>query len=173
MFFGYLSGKWFIEQNKKNAQSNLTKTCFTLGTVLFSLFLLFRFFNRYGNWINWSKLTFQQFLTISKYPPSLVFLLFTFALMFWLIGGARSAEKARHASKFLKIIKVYGRVPLFFYCVHLFVYGTIPFLFAVQGEVGLGMTYFIWLIGLIFLYKPCQWFFGYKKGHPESVTGSL
>ena len=77
--------------------------------------------NGYGDPGRWSPqrtagLTLASFLNVLKYPPSLLFLLMT-------LGPAMVAlalsERAR--GRLAGWISVYGRVPLFFYVIHIFV----------------------------------------------------
>src|SRR5688500_2841033 len=83
------------------------------------VFLLLRAFNTYGNPFPWMTqrtpaLTVASFFNVLKYPPSLHFLLMTLGptlIVLALVDGARG----RVANGFA----VYGRVPLFFYVVHI------------------------------------------------------
>jgi uncharacterized membrane protein len=97
------------------------------------------------------------FWLMSKYPPSLSFILWNLGMTFALIGGFfRWEEKKDNNSRFLKVLAVYGRVPLFFYVVHRYLYGIIPTLTHTRGEYALITTYIVWLMGLVPLYFLCQ-----------------
>lgn len=160
-----------------------------MGAVAVALFVLIRFTNIYGDPSHWSRqkngmFTFLSFLNVSKYPPSLLYLLITLgpALLFlaftentrlWL------AEK----------IKVIGRVPMFYYLMHLYLLHTMA-LFATYfcghtpGDMmltgwiafqpqlagygfSLGITYGVWAVLITILYFICRWYDRYKRSHRQ------
>ena len=153
------------------------------GVAATALFVLLRGFNGYGNPVPWSSqrspgLTVASFLNVLKYPPSLDFLLMT-------LGPALVAlallERAR--GRLAGSLAVYGRVPLFFYVVHIFVAHAAGVLLGLGqgGElrripvitdpgaipawygVPLPGVYFVWALVVIVLYVPCRWFAGLKE----------
>jgi uncharacterized membrane protein len=90
-----------------------------LGAVL--LFFIIRGINIYGDLVPWSvqdttTKTMLSFFNVTKYPPSLSFLLITIgpALLF-LYGIERVKNKIAH------FFLVFGRVPFFFYFIHVLV----------------------------------------------------
>ena len=154
-----------------------------LGTGAVLLFVALRAFNAYGNTFPWTvqrtpALTVASFLNLRKYPPSLQFLLMTLGPTFIALA---LAERARGA--FARRLSVYGRVPLFFYVVHIFVAHALAVLlaFVQSGEwrripiitapeslpdwygVGLPGVYGAWMIVVLLLYFPCRWFARLKE----------
>jgi len=154
-----------------------------LGTGAVLLFIGLRTFNAYGNTFPWTAqrspaLTVASFLNLRKYPPSLQFLLMTLGPTFIALAFA---ERARGA--FTRWLSAYGRVPLFFYVVHIFVAHALAVLlaFAQSGEwrsipiitapeslpewygVGLPGVYFAWVTVVLLLYYPCRWFARLKE----------
>ncbi|MDN3378664.1 MULTISPECIES: heparan-alpha-glucosaminide N-acetyltransferase domain-containing protein [unclassified Pseudoalteromonas] len=144
----------------------------SLGFVCVALFAILRGFNIYGETLPWQQFastaeTLMSVFNVTKYPPSLSFLLITLALMFfglWLFE--------RPLNRFLNALRIYGSVPMFFYIVHLYallviyaighaVYG------ANQGSYfGVDHIGWIWLIAAslaISLYWPTKWFSQYKR----------
>ena len=148
----------------------------TAGSVAVVAFLVLRGFNLYGNPQPWSPqstaaMTVAAFLNTLKYPPSLHFLLMT-------LGPALIAlaffERAR--GKAVDVISVYGKVPMFYFVLHIVVIHLLAYLFAlVQGGEGsfLGIdlskypewygttlpgVYLAWLIVVALLYIPCRWY---------------
>jgi hypothetical protein len=94
------------------------------------------------------------------------------------------------------IVITYGRVPLFFYLLHIPLihagaigvdlarYGWSPLAWhgnwevmpsKVPGDYGvnLGMTYIVWLVLLVILYPLCRWFGELKRRHPRGVLSYL
>jgi len=154
------------------------KYLMVMGTGAVLLFVALRAFNAYGNTFPWTpqrtpSLTVASFLNLRKYPPSLQFLLMTLGPTFIALA---LAERARGA--FAHWLSVYGRVPLFFYVVHIFVAHALAVLlaFVQSGEwrripiitapeslpdwygIGLPGVYVAWMIVVLLLYYPCRWF---------------
>ena len=110
------------------------KAILTLGISATALFFVLRGINFYGNGIAglpfgyprsagpWSvqptlSLTLISFFNMLKYPPSLDYLLMTLGPSLILLGLLDGAKGARGLSR---ILMVYGRVPLFYYVLHLY-----------------------------------------------------
>jgi uncharacterized membrane protein len=157
---------------------------FRLGGAITLGFIVLRAINIYGDPSRWSVqsnpvMTALSFLAVSKYPPSLLFLMMTLgpAMIFlaWFDGRARAA--------LARIFIVYGRVPLFFYVLQWIVAHTlailagriagkpIDYLFANIGFApppapgsgfGLAMVYALWILGATLLYPLCRWYAGVK-----------
>ena len=171
MIFGYLCGIVFHRYSQMLSNERLVRIYALTGISLFIVFLILRYANGYGNYLVWKELTFQQFVTISKYPPSLVYLFFTFGQMFILFAVSLKLELCGMYQKFpFQAIMVYGRVPLFFYCTHILFYGPFPVLFGIQNQYNLSTVYLVWILGMALMYKPCKWYFQYKMTHPQSLA---
>jgi len=155
------------------------------GAVL--LFIVLRWINGYGDPSPWSHqknavFTFLSFLNITKYPPSLLYLLMTLGpgLLFLSL-----AEKP--LGSFTQKITVYGRVPMFYYLIHLYLLHLLAMLAAVLTGYkwsdmilsnfitftpqlrgfgfNLPVLYLIWIAFVISLYPACKWFDKYKRSH--------
>ena len=148
------------------------------GLAATGLFVVIRAMNGYGNPAPWSvqrtpALTIASFLNVLKYPPSLDFLLMTLGPV---LVALAVAERAR--GRVSAWLSVYGRVPLFFYCAHIFVAHSVAVALAlVQGGelrripvvddpasipdwygVSLPGVYAFWALVVLLLYVPCRWF---------------
>ncbi|MCF2948565.1 heparan-alpha-glucosaminide N-acetyltransferase domain-containing protein [Paraglaciecola aquimarina] len=152
------------------------------GVGALVLFFVLRLINLYGDPKPWSAVpehlsqTAMNFLNVSKYPPSLMYLCITLGFAFVLLKYAESWN-----GKFAKILMTFGRVPFLFYIVHIYLIHALCILVAsVQGfEIanfmndftlfpaswgfGLPVIYAIWLGVLIALYPVCLWFANVKK----------
>lgn len=156
-----------------------------LGAGLLAGFVLLRALNVYGDPSRWSRqknfwFTVLSFLNVSKYPPSLLFLLLT-------LGVAILALPWFELSKgFLaRVMITFGRVPLLFYLgqwvsahglavvVGYLAGQPVGWLFGTMleqprpnpGNLGfsLWVVYVFWLVGLSLLYPVCRWFAAVKQ----------
>jgi uncharacterized membrane protein len=118
--------------------------------------------------------TAMSFLNTTKYPPSLDFLLMTLGPALLLLAALE-----RPPGSLAKKLVVFGRVPFFFYLLHLplialcagivYVFGLLRGWYGPPAEVrshGLGLSlpaaYLWWLVVIVILYFPCRWFAAVK-----------
>ena len=150
------------------------------GVAAIAGFLILRGFNLYGNPAPWTMqdspaMTVASFLNTLKYPPSLHFLLTTLGPAFLLLA---MFERAR--GKVVDFVTVYGRVPFFYYILHIFVIHLLAYTFAIaQGGTGsfLGLdisrypewygtnlpgVYLAWAIVVLICYLPCRMYADFK-----------
>jgi uncharacterized membrane protein len=186
MLLGYCFGKWFTSQVDPLKRR---KILLLMGFGLLTVFLVLRFINNYGDPVAWSKqprgsvFSFLSFININKYPPSLDFLSVT-------IGGGLIALALLEGvkSKLAEFFRVYGRVPMFYYILHLYLIHLIgvivffaegfstdqivtpnnPFLFR-PSEFGFGLlgVYTVWIIVVLILYPLCKKYDRYKSTHQK------
>ncbi|MGA8153705.1 MAG: hypothetical protein WB952_22340 [Terriglobales bacterium] len=158
------------------------------GLALAVAFVVVRAVNIYGDPLRWSRqaapvFTLLSFLNVTKYPPSLDFLLMTLGpalvVMAWL-------EKFHF--RFTNPLIVFGRVPFFYYGAHLLLahlieigmnfvrYGAKSFLLVAPPSMGspselfpvhygfpLWAVYAVWVVVLLLLYPACLWFARLKQ----------
>ena len=122
-------------------------------------------------------------MNVTKYPPSLLYLLVT-------LGGAfiflANSEKLK--GRAIDFFSVFGRVPFFYYILHL---SLIRVLAAVAAELtgygwqlmiqtsfdidikdfgfSLPIVYVIWICIVMMLYPLCKWFDRYKRSHKDQT----
>ena len=162
-----------------------------LGTGLTLAFVALRASNLYGDPRPWSAqgdtlFTVFSFVNAQKYPPSLLFLLMT-------LGPSMLALRLfdREARPALRPLVTFGRVPLFYYVLHLFLIQLLAVVFAVArygprlkeafagGQLpqdygyGLPVVYAVWLGVAVLLYLPCRWFAGVKRRRSEAWLSYL
>ena len=92
-----------------------------LGIGAIILFFVLRGMNMYGDLVPWSiqnttTKTIFSFFKVTKYPPSLAYTLITIGPALLFLYGI---EKAKN--KVTDFLLVFGRVPLFYYFLHIFV----------------------------------------------------
>jgi uncharacterized membrane protein len=171
MAVGYALGKVY---DLDSARRNQLLVAFGAGAV--ALFFALRFINGYGDTQPWSAQadfgrTVMAFLNVQKYPPSLDYLLITGGLALLLLVAF---ERVRGV--FADILQTFGRVPLFFYVLHIALahlaaglvalwmgFGTAVlggFFLTIPQNWGIGLTgvYAAWLFVVATLYPACLWF---------------
>lgn len=131
------------------------------GGLLLIFFFLIRSLGGFGNfhhpapgWIG--------FLNVTKYPPSLAFLCLTLGVNGLLLSG--TALKCIQRRYLYRAMLVFGRVPLFFYGIHLYLYGLLGWL--VPAGVSPVRMLLFWLVGLVALYPLCQIYYRFKQKRP-------
>jgi uncharacterized membrane protein len=157
----------------------------SLGLVSILTFVLLRAMNFYGDANHWSAQadfarSVMSFLNVTKYPPSLLYLLATIGPALLLLAALESAQ-GRAAG----VLATFGNVPLFFYVAHIALahlgaglvalalgYGTgvLANMFLFQPPnwgLSLAATYAGWLWVLITLYPACLWYAGVKRRRRE------
>ena len=173
----------------------------TLGISVTLLFFMLRGINLYGNGIAglpfgfprsagpWSvqptlSLTVISFFNTLKYPPSLDYLLMTLGPSLILLG-LLDKTKAEHGLS--RILLVFGRVPMFYYVLHLYLIHILAILVSLafhqpmlRGSViadfatkppgyghGLPFIYVMWIVAVAILYVPCLWFMKFRSQHRD------
>ena len=186
MALGYVFGALY--QQDVTAEQR-KRWLLSTGLAATLLFLLLRALNGYGEPREWDVhtspvFTLLSFLNVTKYPPSLQFLLMTMGPALLLLGAIEPLQE-----RLPKPMIVFGRVPFFFYIVHLYlIHGLAMLLLVYQGgeaseyilsasglrsgrlsEFGLslGAVYAIWVFVVAMLYPLCRWYQRYRENHPS------
>ncbi|NII26789.1 DUF1624 domain-containing protein [Pseudoflavitalea sp. X16] len=189
MALGYCMGSIYT---KNYPAEKRRKLLMTLGFTLVALFIIVRAINVYGDGRPWSPqssslFTVLSFLNTVKYPPSLLYLLMTIgpALLFL-------AWMERTPGWLGQKVAVFGRVPLFYYILHLYLLHLLAMFATVfsghqwsdmvldyalwtgrssaqlEGYgFSLGITYLVWIGVVILLYPLCKWYDQYKRTHKD------
>ena len=159
VIFGILFGQWILK-DQKQAYSNAIK----IGIGFLLAFLLIRYLDGFGNILPRMGNTWIDFLNLVKYPPSITFTLLTMGLNLILLGlFARMDSKLQY---FLSPLAVFGRAPLLFYILHLFLYAGLGLWLTPAGTSLLAM-YPYWMLGLLLLFPLCL-FYGWLRQRPQA-----
>ena len=135
---------------------------------------------RHGSAGSGGLATVLSFLNCEKYPPSLLYLMMTLGPALLMLAAFESAR-----GRLSDWITTFGRVPLFYYVVHIYLIhllavacawallGDAAWLFDAASEkpsgYGLGLpgVYAVWLLVLVALYPLCRWFAALKQRRRE------
>jgi len=154
---------------------------FKIGASCLLLFVILRYFNIYGDPFPWQPQAvwwkdILAFIKCQKYPPSLLYLLMTLGISITALALFENAN-----NKLTRIFIVYGRVPLFYYVLHIYLAHSIEVVITLAkglqakqiqsiGPGSLGANgfslfgvYLIWLGVVVALYFPCRWFMRLKQ----------
>lgn len=183
MMMGYTVGQWF---SSSYTPARRRKTLLLAGAGVIALFIVLRLVNGYGDPHPWSKqpttlFSLLSFINVTKYPPSLMYLCMTIGPVLVLLALTEKAVGA-----FSGVLQVYGRVPFFYYVLHLYlIHICCTILFFASGYgfkdahdpqafflfrrhdvgFGLGGVYLVWLFVVFLLYFPSKWYDAYKRVH--------
>ena len=181
--FGSLYDSSFDAQKRKQLLNGLG-----LGSIV--LFFILIAFNTYGDSVKWTNYgdtskKLMSIFNISKYPPSLLYLLITLGGTFLFLA---SAEKLK--GKVVDFFCVFGRVPFLFYILHIYLIHLIAvfaaeftgfgwqvmvsmpkFVTRIESLKGYGFNlirvYIIWIVVILLLYPLCKKFDTFKQAHKE------
>lgn len=172
----------------------------TLGGVSTISFVVLRAANVYGDPSPWSaqprfSYTVLSFLRCSKYPPSLLYLLMTLGPALLALG---LLDRSRATGWLTARLRDLGRVPLFYYLLHLPLLHGFAILLALvtYGDASwlrhdlmapkaaapslppgygyqLPVVYAIWIATVVVLYPACRWFGKVKHQSRSALLGFL
>lgn len=161
------------------------RRCFQLGGCAIALFLVLRVTNLYGNPWPFSAAdengAVLSFLATNKYPASLQFLLMTLGPVILALPWLEHREGAPW-----RVLATFGRVPLFYYLLHLPLIHTLAVLISLvrtpdatgwlflnhplrippapDGYLwSLPLLYSVTVLAVVILYFPCRWYDGFKR----------
>ena len=178
--FGSLYDSSFDTQKRKRILNGLG-----LGSL--ALFFILVAFNTYGDLIKWTNYgntsqTLMSIFNLSKYPPSLLYVLITLGGTFLFLANV---EKLK--GTVVNFFCVFGRVPFFYYIIHIYLIHLIAafaayftgfgwkalilptFITRVETLKGYGFNlitvYLVWIVVILLLYPVCKKFDNYKQSH--------
>jgi len=178
---------------------------FATGAVATIVFVVLRATGVYGNLANGLMFGFQvspglwqhfpsltltviSFLNVAKYPPSLQYLLMTLGPMLMVLAWLDRVTQGGRLNALGRWILVFGRVPLFYYVLHVFLIHLMALAVAVACHQstdwllhgafwaapnppgyghGLPFVYAMWAFAIVLLYFPCAWFADVKARHED------
>ena len=184
---GYVLGPVFLEPPEDRRR---TLTSIGLGAT--ALFVVLRLVNLYGDPNPWEVnergpvYTVLSFLNTTKYPASLLFLLMTLGPALWLLPKFEALR-----DPISRALVTFGRVPLFYYLVHLPVIHIAALLYWWPRFGGAGwwaqgprawpvgyvpdirLAWIVWILVTVALYPLCRWFAGVKRRRRSAFLSFL
>ena len=189
MAAGYCFGTLYNLETEKRK-----RILFWLGTGIIAGFVLLRLFDFYDDANKWTSqknfiFTLLDFIDTTKYPPSLLFLLMTLGPSILFLS---LLEKTKLITKSQSFFVVFGRVPLFYYLLHIpvihllavlvanatgvnpgFMFGSYPFFWKTDWGYSLFIIYLVWLVVVIGLYPLCHLYNNFKRKRKSKLLSYL
>jgi uncharacterized membrane protein len=198
MTLGYLFGSIMLTSPEIRQ-----RRLWQMGLSALAIFFALRLTNVYGDLNRWSAqatpLTAFSFFNVQKYPPSLDFLLVTLGpamlALKWFEQWTETNAPLRWG--FRDVLVTFGRVPLFYYLLHLplchalallvswitgrdvaWLFGAFSddaHLSSAEPGRGFGLTaiYATWMLALLILYPVCRWFAALKQRRRDAWLSYL
>jgi uncharacterized membrane protein len=186
MAIGYAFGSVLLEDRGRRLRLELRA-----GAVMLSAFALLRWSNLYGDPVGWSAQsnwgrTLLSIFNVQKYPPSLLFLLATLGVSAFIMAAIEYAEARGALERTRRVLKVYGRVPLFYFLLHIALIHLLALTASAGGGgdwrwwltefpnggvlaghppgygYGLGVVWCVWVFVVALSYPACRWYAGVK-----------
>ena len=186
MALGYLFGSFY----QKDFDVSLRKKwLLRLGLGSLFLFVILRGFNLYGDLMPWSvqdttTKSILSFFKVTKYPPSLLFLCITLGPAMLFLYAFENTK-----NKITDFFLVFGRVPLFYYFLHMLVIHILAIIgilifggnwqdMIVTGKsfmsetlktygYSLFIVYVVWISVVLLLYPLCKKYMTYKSNNKD------
>jgi uncharacterized membrane protein len=187
MAIGYAFGFIVLKTREDRISFELRASAAMLGA-----FILLRWSNWYGDPFPWTAQaewwrTLLSFLTVQKYPPSLLFVLATLGVASLIMALIEFAEGRGVMTQIRCVLQVYGRVPFFYFLLHIALIHLLAVLLAVttgndwrwwfrefpKGGVltgrppgfgtGLVAIWCIWIAVVACCYPVCKWYDGIRS----------
>lgn len=186
MALGFCFGSFYQKDFNAGVRK---KWLLIIGISAIALFFILRGLNIYGDLVPWSTQntttkTILSFFKVTKYPPSLAYILITIGPALLFLYGIETVK-----NKISDFFLIFGRVPLFYYFLHVFVIHSLAIVgilifggnwkdmilssnafsnpnFANYGYP-LFIVYLVWISVIALLYYPCKKYMIYKANNKD------
>jgi uncharacterized membrane protein len=169
MALGWVFGRHLVRYASGRAKVSGKAVLWTCGVAGLAVFFAVRYFSGYGNmFLLRTDDSWQRWLQVSKYPPSLSYMALELGLLCLGLALLRTIE-LRTRVRPNGVLLVYGETAMFFYIVHRLVLEVPATYFGLRGAGDLATTYIVAPILLAALYPACLWYRGFKAAHRNSI----
>jgi uncharacterized membrane protein len=186
MLLGYCFGTYY----QKGVDPSVRKKFLLWSGVLsITAFIILRMINVYGDLFPWTTQPdatrqFLSFMNVTKYPPSLDYVLITLGPSLLFLAMVENVS-----GKISGVIVSLGRVPMFYYVIHIYVIHIIAVIAAVSTGYqfndmvfvtwvtdspdlkgygfNLATVYFVWIAVVAALLPLCVWYDHYKLANKD------
>ena len=169
MMLGWVFGRHLIRHAGGVSPVSGKTVLWVAGIAGLVIFFVVRYYAGYGDmFLHRADNSWQQWLHVSKYPPSLAYAGLELGLLYLCLVVLRSLE-TRIGVRRNGVLLVFGETAMFFYLAHRLVLEVPATWFGLRGFGDLTTTFIAWAVLIVLLYPACLWYRGFKKAHPDSV----
>jgi uncharacterized membrane protein len=169
MMLGWVFGRYATDFNVKKQGLSPKAIMAIAGVVGLVAFAIVRYTAGYGDmFLHRSDNSWQQWLHVSKYPPSLTYYGLELGILCLALVVLRTLEP-RIGVRPNGVFLVFGQTAMFYYLVHRLAMEIPATYFGLRGFGNLTTTYVVALAMLILLYPLCRWYRTLKQKHPQSI----
>jgi uncharacterized membrane protein len=168
MALGWVFGRHMTEHAGGKATVSPGRVMLVAGLAALAVFVVVRGLNGYGNmFLPRTDHSWQQWLHVSKYPPSLSYQALELGLMAVILAAMLKLEPAIGVRP-NGVLLVFGQTAMFFYLVHRVVFDATAAYGGLQDFGTISATYAVGVAMLVVLYPLCRWYRDFKAAHPQS-----
>jgi len=169
MVLGWVLGRHMLEFSSGKARVSPQTVLWIAGAVALAVFVAVRASQGYGDmFLPRTADTWQQWLHVSKYPPSLTYATLELGLLSWSLAFLMAIEPYIGVRK-NGVFLVFGQTSMFFYLVHRLAFEIPATYFGLRSFGNLSTTYLVAFAMLVLLYPACRWYRTFKAAHPQSI----
>jgi uncharacterized membrane protein len=173
MALGWVFGRYMAHHASGRARLAPGQVMLIAGLASLALFAVVRGLNGYGNmFLPRADGSWQQWLHVSKYPPSLSFASLELGLMALILAVMMKLEPVLGVRENGPLL-VLGQTAMFYYLVHRFVFDAAASYGGLLGIGTISATYGVAIAALVVLYPLCRWYRGFKAARPQSFLKYL
>jgi uncharacterized membrane protein len=168
MMLGWAFGRYLIDVGVGRRRGSPAKLLLLSGVASLAVFAVARYVGAYGDmFLSRTDNSWQQWLHVSKYPPSLTYAGLELGLLCVILSALITFEQ-RIGFRPNGIVLVFGQTAMFFYLVHRLAFEIPATYFGLRGVGDLGTTYAVSAVAIAALYPACLWYRDVKAAHPSS-----
>ena len=169
MVFGWVFGRHVLRFKSGQSTFSPVKALVIAGVVGLMAFAIVRSVSGYGEMFLYrTDNSWQQWLHVSKYPPSLSYAGLELGLL-CLILATLMVFEAQIGFRRNGPLLVFGQTAMFFYLVHRLVMEVPATYFGLRGVGDLGTAYAASAVLIVLLYPACRWYRAQKATYSNSV----
>ena len=169
MILGWVFGRYLLAFKDGNIKTGPIILLLGLGVSALLAFAFIRYNNGYGNMFLYREdNSWQQWLHVSKYPPSAAFIFLELGLMSIIMAIMIWVERLI-GDRPNGVLLVFGQTAMMFYLVHRLVLESTATYGGLRYFADLDTTYIISIVMLVLLYPFCLWYRGFKTKHIHSI----